>query len=133
MTGQTIRLVGESQRDHAKRMIDRAPPHAVVNIREATRSGEQNAKLWAMLSDVARAKPQGRTLTTEVWKALFMAEAGFKPRFEPSLDGQGVVPVGYKSSGLRKAEFSDLIEAIYAYGAEHGVQWSEPSQSREAA
>ena len=133
MTGQTIRLVGDSQRDHAKRMIDRAPPHAVVNIREATRSGEQNAKLWAMLSDVARAKPQGRVLSTDVWKALFMSEAGFKPRFEPSLDGQGVVPVGYKSSGLRKAEFSDLIEAIAAFGAEHGVQWSEPGTRQEAA
>ena len=133
MTGQTIRLVGDSQRDHAKRMIDRAPPHAVVNIREATRSGEQNARMWAMLSDVARAKPQGRVLSTDVWKALFMAEAGFKPRFEPSLDGQGVVPVGYKSSGLRKAEFSDLIEAIAAFGAEHGVQWSEPDTRMEAA
>ena len=133
MTGQTIRLVGDSQRDHAKRMIDRAPPHAVVNIREATRSGEQNARMWAMLSDVARAKPQGRVLSTDVWKALFMSEAGFKPRFEPSLDGQGVVPVGYKSSGLRKAEFSDLIEAIAAFGAEHGVQWSEPVAQREYA
>ena len=132
MSGQTIRLVGDSQRDHAKRMIERAPPHAVVNIREATRSGEQNAKLWAMLSDVARAKPQGRMLSTDVWKALFMAEAGFKPRFEPSLDGQGVVPVGYKSSGLRKAEFSDLIEAIYAFGAEHGVEWSEPVREMAA-
>ena len=133
MTGQTIRLVGDSQRDHAKRMIDCAPPESVVNIREATRSGEQNAKLWAMLSDVARAKPQGRALSTDIWKALFMAEAGFKPRFEPSLDGQGVVPVGYKSSGLRKAEFSDLIEAIYAYGAEHGVLWSEPVTEMRAA
>ena len=133
MSGQTIRLIGDSQRDHAKRMIDRAPPESVVNIREATRSGEQNAKLWAMLSDVARAKPQGRVLSTDVWKALFMAESGFKPRFEPSLDGQGVVPVGYKSSGLRKAEFSDLIEAILAYGSEHGVLWSETGPRKETA
>jgi hypothetical protein len=98
----------------------------VVNIRAATRIGEQNAKLWAMLSDVSRAKPQGRQYPPEIWKALFMAECGFKPRFEPSLDGQGVVPIGYKSSRLSKAEFSDLIESIAAFGAEHGVVWSEP-------
>jgi hypothetical protein len=124
--GQTIRLVGDTQRAFAKRLIDRAPAGAVVNVREAARSSDQNAKLWAMLSDVARAKPQGRVLSTDVWKALFMSAAGFKCTFEPTLDGDGFVPLGFRSSRLNKAEFSTLIEAIYAYGAEHGVVWSEP-------
>lgn len=126
MIGQTIRLVGPEQRRLAHDLIDKAPDRAIVNIRPETRSNDQNAKMWAMLSDVARAKPEGREYTTEIWKALFMAEAGFKPHFEPSLDGKGVVPIGYKSSRLAKAEFADVIEAIYAYGAEHGVEWSEP-------
>jgi hypothetical protein len=126
MTGQTVRLVGPEQRRFAKELIDQAPDRAVVNIKPETRSNEQNAKMWAMLSDVSRAKPEGREYTPEIWKALFMAEAGFKPRFEPSLDGKGVVPIGYKSSRLAKAEFRDLIEAIYAYGSEHGVKWTEP-------
>lgn len=128
MTGQTVRLVGDTQRANAHRLIDRAPAGAVVNIREATRSGEQNARMWAMLSDIARAKPQGRVLTTEAWKCLFMNAAGFRCTFEPSLDGQGVVPLGFKSSRLNKAEFSDLIEVMFAFGAEHGVQWSEPQE-----
>lgn len=126
MNGQTVILRGDSQRAFAHRLVDQAPVDAVVNIKPATRSNDQNAKLWAMLSDVARAKPQGRVLTTDVWKALFMAEAGFRCHFEPTLDGQGVVPLGFKSSRLRKAEFSDLIECIAAYGAEHGVVWSDP-------
>lgn len=126
MIGQTVRLVGEQQRAFAHELIDKAPERSIVNVRPETRSNEQNAKMWAMLSDVARAQPEGRKYTTEIWKALFMAEAGFKPLFEPSLDGQGVVPIGYKSSRLTKAEFSDVIEAIYAYGSEHGVKWSEP-------
>lgn len=123
--GQTLILSNTGSRLRAHRLIDIAPERAVLNIREASRSDDQNAKMWAMLSDVARAKPQGRTLTTEAWKALFMNAAGFQCSFEPSLDGRGVVPLGFKSSRLNKAEFSDLIEAIYAYGSEHGVQWSE--------
>lgn len=131
MTGQTIRLYADRNRRVAHDLIDKAPNGAIVNIREAKRSDDQNSKMWAMLSDVARAKPEGRSLPTEVWKPLFMSEAGFKPLFEPSLDGRGVVPIGYKSSRLTKAEFGDLIEAIYAYGAEHGVVWTEPRSSAE--
>lgn len=122
--GQTIILVGDSQRSLAKRLVDAAPPRAILNIKEAKRTNDQNAKFHAMISDIARAKPEGRNHSTIVWKSLLMAEAGFKPLFEPSLDGQGVIPVGYKSSRLSKAEFSDLIEAAYSYGARHDVKWT---------
>ena len=132
MTGQTIRLTGDTQRARAKRLIDAAPQGAVLNIRPATRSGEQNSKMWAMLSDIARAKPQGRELTTDKWKALFMDAIGIPADWEPGLDG-GVVNVGYRSSRLSKEKMSEMIEQIYAYGAEHGVEWSEPEEQRNAA
>lgn len=61
----------------------------------------------------------------EIWKSLFMMAAGFSFRWEPGLDGEGVVPVGFRSSRLNKAEFSDLIECIREYGARHGVQWTD--------
>lgn len=128
-SGQTLILAGDRQRDLAKAIIDRAPPYAVVNVREAKRTSEQNAKLWAMLSDIARAKPQGRNLPTEIWKSLFMAQCGHKMRFEPDLDGEGVVAIGFRSSRLTKAEMSDLIECIAAYGAQHGVQWSDEARA----
>lgn len=130
MTGQTVILRGDPQRDLAKALIDRAPVDAVVNVKEAKRTNDQNAKLHAMISDIARAKPDGRVHSTVVWKSLLMADAGFKPLFEPSLDGQGVIPIGYKSSRLTKAEFSDLIEAAYAYGSPRGVVWSERFDDR---
>jgi hypothetical protein len=128
-SGQTVRLVGPAQRDLAKRMIDLAPDMAVVNIREAGRSGDQNAKLWAMISDVSRAKPEGRTHTAEVWKCLFMSACGHAVQFEQGLDGKPF-PIGFRSSRLSKAEMSDLIESVYSYGALHGVRWSEPTQSQ---
>ncbi len=129
MTGQTIRLTTDANRARAAHWCHKAPHGSVLNIREATRTTEQNAKLWAMLSDLARAKPEGRDYPTDVWKALAMAMCGHKVRFEPALDGDGVVPIGFRSSRMTKAEMSDLIEAIYAYGAEHGVEWSDQAEA----
>jgi hypothetical protein len=129
MTGQTIRLATIRQRDLAKQLIDRAPDNAIVNIREETRSSQQSDKMWAMLSDIARARPMGRILKTEGWKGIFMDMIGKQPVWEPNLDGTGVVCLGYKSSRLRKSEMSDMIEQMYAFGGEHGVQWSEPVQN----
>jgi hypothetical protein len=123
--GQTLILSNPSVRQRAHRLIEIAPERAVLNIREATRTDAQNDKMWAMLSDISRAKPLGRILKSEGWKALFMDMIDKKPSWEPNLDGTGVVCIGYKSSHLTKAEMSDLIEAIYAFGAEHGVQWSD--------
>lgn len=132
MTGQTIILAGKPQRELAKRLVDQAPPNAVLNVREATRTLDQNAKMHAMLSDIARARPQGRVYPTEVWKCLFMDECGFKPKWVPSLNGDGVVNTGYRSSRLGKAQMSDMIEAMYAFGAENDVKWSEISNERES-
>lgn len=126
MTGQTIRLIGDRQRALAHALIDKAPQDAVVNIREATRSLDQNAKFHAMISDIARAKPEGRNLPTDVWKVLILAMCGHKVRFEPALDGNGVVPIGLRSSRLTKAQMSEAIEAMYEFGSRHDVRWSEP-------
>ncbi len=131
MIGQTIRLVGPSQRATAHRLVDVAPQGAVLNVRPPARSSEQNSLMWCLLSDIARAKPEGRELTTDKWKALFMDAIGIPADWEPGLNG-GVVNVGYRSSRLTKAEMSDLIEQMYSYGTEHGVEWSEPSREEAA-
>lgn len=130
--GQTLILSNPDVRRRAHQLIEMAPHAAVLNIKQAARTSDQNAKLWAMLSDIARAKPQGRVLSTEVWKALFMNAAGFTCTFEPTLDGQGVIPLGFKSSRLNKAEFSDLIEAIHCFAAEHGIQFTDPIERKAA-
>lgn len=39
-------------------------------------------------------------------------------------DGQGRMPLGLSTSGLSKKRFGDLIELIYAVGAERGVVFS---------
>src|SRR6188768_3629213 len=106
---QYVRLVGASQRALAKRLIDAAPLNAVVKIAEEKRSLDQNAKFWAVLSDISRAMPEGRRHSPEVWKALMMAACGHEVAFEMGLDGRPF-PVGFRSSHLNKAQMSDLIE-----------------------
>lgn len=120
--GQTIVLHGDRQRAMARRLIDLAPQGAVLNIRGATRTIDQNSRLWAMLSDVSRAKPDGRTHTPDMWKSLFMAACGHEVQFLMGLDGNPF-PVGFRSSRLTKQQMSELIEFILSYGAEHGVQF----------
>lgn len=126
MAGQTIILRGLTQRDFAVQLIGAAPDGAVVNIRKANRSNDQNAKMWAMLSDVSRANPEGRDLTTELWKAAFMHALGHEVKFCDGLGDSGPFPVGFRTSRLNKAQMSDLIEFIYEYGSRHDVAWSEP-------
>jgi hypothetical protein len=132
MIGQTIRLTNDRARRIAADLAFRAPHGSVANFRPATRTNEQNAKMWAMLSDIARAKPEGRELTTDKWKALFMDAIGIPADWEPGING-GVVNVGYRSSRLSKEQMSEMIEQMYAYGAEHGVEWSEPQDQEKAA
>lgn len=128
---QTLILRGPVQRDLTKRIIDRAPLNAVVTISEAKRSTEQNAKLWVMISDISRAKPEGRRHTPEVWKSLFMNACGHAVQFEQGLDGTPF-PIGFRSSRLTKSQMSDLIEFVTEYGTRHEVAWSEPSRQEAA-
>jgi hypothetical protein len=130
MIGQTVRLVSDHARKTAAELAFKAPHGSVANFRPPTRTADQNSKMWAMLSDIARAKPEGRDLTTDKWKALFMDAIGIPADWEPGING-GVVNVGYRSSRLSKEQMSEMIEQMYAYGAEHGVEWSEPE--RDAA
>jgi len=133
MSGQTVIIASDRQREIAHRLVDRAPPNAVLNIKEANRTPDQNAKMWAMLSDISRARPEGRNLTPDVWKSLFLHSLDHAQRFEMALDGRGMVPVGFRSSRLNKSQMADLITMIAEYGDRHGVTWSEPNPYEVAA
>lgn len=131
---QTLILDGPRQRAIAKQLVDRAPTNAVLTIREATRSNEQNARMWAMLSDVSRAKPEGRHWTPETWKAAFMHSLGHQVQFCEGLDGSGPFPLGFRSSRLTVRQMADLITVIQEYGDRYGVRWTDPNlEDRSAA
>lgn len=121
--GQHVIIRGQSQRDLAKRLIDAAPIDAHVEIKEATRNLDQNALMWALLSDISRAKPDGLRHTPENWKCLFMHACGYHVQFLEGLDGQPF-PAGFRTSRLTVRQMADLITFIMAWGDEKGVKWS---------
>lgn len=124
MSGQTIIIgpPGPRLREHA--IVQAAPQGAVLNVRPSTRTGEQNDKMWAMLSDISRAKPMGRRHTPDDWKAIFMNACGWEVQFIEGLDGRPF-PQGFRSSRLTVKQMSDLIEYMTAFSAEHGVEFSQ--------
>ena len=102
---QTVILRGDSQRAFAKALIDRAPVDAVVTIKQASRTTEQNAKMWAMLSDIARAKPEGRHWTAETWKCAFMHYLGHQVQFCMGLDGPALSRLASIRLGSQKLKW----------------------------
>ena len=128
MRGQTVVLIGQPARDEAKRLIDCAPDSAVVNIRQAARTNDQNAKMWAMLSDVSRqTEHAGRRYSSEGWKQLFMhacrEELNMELQFINGLNGE-IFPLGFRSSQLRKSQMVDLITFIQSWGDQNGIHWT---------
>lgn len=116
----TVVLRGRMARDRAQQLVRAAPAGSVMEIRAPRRTIDQNARLWAMLSEISMQKPGGREHTPETWKCLFMAAAGHAVQFETGLDGRPF-PVGFRSSRLTKAEMIDLQTFIEQWCAENGV------------
>lgn len=112
--------------DMVKRGLRRGP--VAVRCGRPRRTLDQNAKMWPMIRDIIRTVPvyHGATMSEPDYRDLFTGS--IRQQYPvPGLNG-GVVFIGGGSSGLTVDEFSDLIEMMYAFGAEHGVAWSEPSQ-----
>lgn len=126
---QTVILYTDTQKAFAKSLIDKAPKAAVLSIKPATRSTDQNSKLWAMLSDVSRSKPENRHWTPEVWKCAFMHVLGHQVRFCEGLDGSGPFPMGFSTSKLSVAQMADLITVVQEYGDRHEVVWSDEEKA----
>lgn len=125
MKGQTI-ILRPHTRSLAASIVSSAPDGHVVNVSEPKRTNDQNAKMWAMLSDVSRACPEDRKWSTETWKCAFMQSLGHEIKWIQGLDNDPL-PMGFKTSRLNKRQMADLITKIYEYGDRYGVEWSEPT------
>jgi NinB protein len=133
MSRALLVLANDAIRARALRWIAGAPVGTRVTFQEPKRTLPQNDMLWKLLTDIAAQKQHcGRKYPPDAWKAIFMHALGREMKFVPALDGQGFIPLGLSSSNLSKAEMSELLEMILAYGAENGVTWSEPGE-RSAA
>lgn len=126
MTRALLILNSADNRRKAREWVLKAPVGTRVEFKAAKRSLDQNSRLWAMLTDVAtQATHNGRKYTPDMWKIIFMHACGREVQFIPSLDGKTFLPFGQSSSDLSKAEMSELIECILAWGAENGVTFHD--------
>jgi len=95
----------------------------VVEAKRETRSLEQNARLWALLTDVSKQVDwYGHKLTPEEWKDVFTA-ALKKEKVVPGING-GFVVLGQSTSKMSIAEMVELQTLIEAFGADKDVKWS---------
>ena len=122
MSRVTVVLNSRMARERVSRWVMNAPLNTRVEMKEPKRSLPQNDRMWAMLTDVSRqVAHHGVKLSPDDWKLVFLEALGRELRMVPNLDGTGFVNLGRSSSDLSKSEMTDLIELIFAYGAQHGV------------
>ena len=126
MSKQYFVIANDSVRQRAMQALMAAPMGYGVSISEPTRTLEQNSLLWPLLTDLSKqVNWYGNKLSQDEWKDV-MTAAIKKQKVVPGVDGSFVV-CGQRTSKMGKKEFSDLIEVIYAFGAEQGVQWTRPA------
>lgn len=103
----------------------------------AVRTFDQNALMWALLTDISRqvmwpVDGEMRKLDKDDWKTIVSAGLERHQRIAKGIDG-GFVLLGKRTSRMTKTEMSELIELIYAFGAQQGVEWSNPANDAVAA
>ena len=134
MSRAVLVLHRQSDRDRAASWVGQAPWGTRITFQEAKRTTDQNARMWAMLTEVARqVNWHGQRLSADDWKLVFMAALKQELRIVPNLDGTGFVQLGRSSSSLSVGEMADLMDLIAAFGAREGVTFAEPERAQEAA
>lgn len=128
-TDKHVFYITDTNRKRVMReLYDSLPVGWKITITPPGRTLDQNAKLWPMLDDIARQVVwYGEKLSREDWKDVLTASLK-RYRVVPGTDG-GFVACGLHTSQMSKRDFSELIELIYAFGAEQKVVWSEKAQT----
>ena len=138
MSRALLILNGPVDRERACHWIAQAPAGTRIEFKAAKRTLDQNSLMWAALTDVAtQLKWHGQWLRADDWKLIFLDALKRELRIVPNIDGNGFVNLGRSSSDLSKEEMSNLIELMFAFGAQHGVVFRdsapEPTSSPSIA
>ncbi len=134
MSRALVILASKAEREKAARWCMTAPVNTRVEFKEAKRTTDQNARMWAMLTDVAQQLPwHGQRLSADDWKLIFLSGLNQEMRLVPNINGNGFVNLGRSSSDLSKAEMGELMDLIEAFGAQHGVNFHEGAKAEGVA
>jgi hypothetical protein len=130
MSRALLVINADSDRGKVAQFAHQVPIGTRVDFKAAKRSLDQNSKMWAMLTDIARQLPwHGVRLRPDDWKLLFLDALKRELRVVPNLDGTGFVNLGRSSADLSKEEMSDLLEVISEFGARHSVKFGDDEEA----
>jgi len=127
MTKPTFILVSQRVRENALRAVLNAPEGYVVTIAEPKRSSEQNAKLHALLSDLAKSPLTwaGKRRTLDEWKMLMVSAHSVATKHPgeviPGIEGE-FVAIRESTASMGVARASSLIEYVLAFCVSNGVE-----------
>lgn len=121
-------LTGEAARKAAHREVDEAPEGYECRIGPRNRSLGANARLHAMLTDIARQIDyMGQKRSVEAWKGLFVSgwelATGRKPEILAGLEHE-FVNIRQSTTSMSGRDISSLMEYITAYAVQRGVKFS---------
>ena len=136
MEKQVFHLVSPSVRQSAARAIMSAPENYRVELRERTRTLDQNAVMWACLTDLSRqvqwpVNGQLEWMTPDEWKDVITASLHQENKIAQGIRG-GFVMLGRSTSRMGIKAMIEVINFCHAFGAEKGVRWSPTSLGRDA-
>jgi hypothetical protein len=103
-----------------------------LEIKAANKSREQEKLYHAMIEEIAKqASHLGAKWDAEDWKRLLVDQfikdmngvGGSK--IIPSLDGTGIIQLGFQTRKFTKEQASEFVEFLLAWGAEHGITYSQ--------
>ena len=126
------RILTEADREKMLADLKRAPLEHNgrrgfnVTATRRTRTHEQNDLLWDLLTAFEeQCEMGGRKFNKEAWKVIFMNALGHPSNMLPTLDGESFFAEGYRSSKLSVGQMTELIDYIFAEGAERGIKFKQ--------
>jgi len=125
MSRAVVQIKTAADRNLIARWAQNVPEDTTVEFRAPRRSLDQNALMWSLLQQISKQVDwYGQKLGSEDWKDVLTASLR-RTRVVPGIDAGTFVPLGMRTSQMTKEEISELIELIYAFGAERGVKFRE--------
>jgi hypothetical protein len=131
-------LIDKSQ---AKRLMTMLWPKVLValdagrkltlEVKDASRSDEQNLKYHAIFGDIAKqAEHCGSKWDAEDWKRMLVWQYCKEKQIEagkvvPSLDMTGIVQLGQQTRKFTKEQASEFVEFLLAWCADNGITINE--------